>query len=161
MKVWFFVLSIIASVYAFPIQFEAGLLTGREAPLSLVGGVRLFNAEFRAEGLGVLKKKDDCWGNVRGSFFYRFFGELPFSFAPGVSVGYFYAKAPNERNATFNAANHSNFLREFNEIEYFDTSVSFDARLFGLFTTLHFPFAHFRAVKKPRIIWSLGYLFEF
>lgn len=144
---------------------EIGISIGSPAPLFLSAGLHYQFSEkvgtfIRAEGLGSHSQKNDYWCGGRGTLGFSLFRDHPFFLESGVSLGYFYARAPNYIHKLFNELNQGYFFYEYDWNEFYDVSIMAGIHLYGIHIRTELPLFS-GGNTSYSLLWRVGYLWSF
>ena len=141
-------------------RFNAGLGMRNQTPIVAMAGIGYKEVVFRAQGMGYLHNKNDFWCGVRGSLLWTFFKDLPLNFDAGIGGGYEYARAPNEMHKALNKANGLTVF-PYNYKEIGDISIELWTHIYGFYTQISVPTKKFIEHDAKKLLWGVGYIFEF
>jgi hypothetical protein len=144
---------------------EIGISIGSPAPLFLSVGLHYqflnkVGAFIRTEGLGSHTRKNDYWCGARGAIGFSLFRDQPFFLESGVSVGYFYARAPNRIQQIFNEINQGYYFYEYDWNEFYDISINVGIHLYGVHVRTELPLFS-GGNTSYSLLWRVGYLWSF
>lgn len=144
---------------------EFGISFGSPAPILLSAGLHYQFSEnvgsfIRAGGLGIHSKAKDFWCGARGSLGFSILRNRPYFLEAGMSLGYFYAQAPNLIHQSFNKINNGYYLYEYNRKEFFDVSAMIGIHLWGIHIETELPLLD-KGNTSYSILWRVGYIWSF